>query len=84
MYTSFEDYELSDQEWDEILSLMCELDFELLHKQPPSTYSDAVALAAAKNDPDTPTFKEALSGDNREDFREAMVKEVSALKKRNT
>ena len=63
---------------------MCELDFELLHKQSSFSYADAVALAAAKNDPDTPNFKESLSGEHREDFIEAMKKEVSALKKRTT
>eukprot|EP00957_Ditylum_brightwellii_P192797 14679684-Ditylum_brightwellii.AAC.1 len=40
-----------------------------------STYIDVVALAAAKSDPDTPSFKE---------FKEAMTKEVDALQKRSS
>eukprot|EP00957_Ditylum_brightwellii_P161440 12291826-Ditylum_brightwellii.AAC.1 len=55
-----------------------------MHQHPSSTYIDAVALAAAKSDPDTPSFKEALSGDHATEFKEAMTKEFNALQKRRT
>eukprot|EP00957_Ditylum_brightwellii_P039234 2968561-Ditylum_brightwellii.AAC.1 len=41
-------------------------------------------LAAAKNDPDTPTLMEALMGKHSEEFRTAMVKEINSLKNRKT
>eukprot|EP00957_Ditylum_brightwellii_P114133 8700928-Ditylum_brightwellii.AAC.1 len=63
---------------------MCELDNKLIHQHPSFTYIDVVALAAAKSDPDTPSFKEALSGDHAAKFKEAMAKEVDALQKRRT
>eukprot|EP00957_Ditylum_brightwellii_P100901 7690353-Ditylum_brightwellii.AAC.1 len=63
---------------------MCELDTELMHQHPSSTYIDVVALVAAKSDPDTPIFKEALSGDHAAEFKDAMTKEVNALQKRGT
>eukprot|EP00957_Ditylum_brightwellii_P077814 5913022-Ditylum_brightwellii.AAC.1 len=53
--------DLLSEDWKEIKALMCELDIELMHQHPSSTYIDVVDLAAAKSDPDTPSFKEALS-----------------------
>eukprot|EP00957_Ditylum_brightwellii_P072483 5507831-Ditylum_brightwellii.AAC.1 len=55
-----------------------------MHQHPSSTYTDAVTLVAAKSDPDTPSFKEALPGDHAAEFKEAMTKEVNALKMRRT
>eukprot|EP00957_Ditylum_brightwellii_P029962 2267754-Ditylum_brightwellii.AAC.1 len=55
-----------------------------MHQHPSSTYIDAVALVAAKSDPDTPSFKEALAGDHATEFKEAMTKEANALQKRRT
>eukprot|EP00957_Ditylum_brightwellii_P152208 11587891-Ditylum_brightwellii.AAC.1 len=63
---------------------MCELDTELIHQHPSSTYIDAVALAAAKSDPDIPSFNETLSGNHPAEFKEAMTKKVNALQKRRT
>eukprot|EP00957_Ditylum_brightwellii_P166968 12710601-Ditylum_brightwellii.AAC.1 len=54
-----------------------------MHQHPSSTYQYFVALSAAKSDPDTLSFKEALSGDHTAEFNEAMTKEVDALQKRN-
>eukprot|EP00957_Ditylum_brightwellii_P123418 9409899-Ditylum_brightwellii.AAC.1 len=50
-----------------------------MHQHPSSTYMDVVALVVAKSDPDTPSFKEALSGDHTVEFNETMTKEVNAL-----
>eukprot|EP00957_Ditylum_brightwellii_P045401 3441148-Ditylum_brightwellii.AAC.1 len=55
-----------------------------MHQHLSSTYIDVVALAPAKSDPDTPSFKEALSGDHTAEFKEATTKEVNALQKRRT
>eukprot|EP00957_Ditylum_brightwellii_P032956 2499116-Ditylum_brightwellii.AAC.1 len=63
---------------------MCELDTEIVHQHPSSIYIDVVALSAAKSDPDTPSFKETLSGDYAAEFKTSMKKEVDALQKRNT
>eukprot|EP00957_Ditylum_brightwellii_P121204 9243577-Ditylum_brightwellii.AAC.1 len=63
---------------------MCELDTEIVHQHPSFTYQDFVALPAAKSDPDTPSFKEALSGDHAAEFKTAIKKEVDALQKSNT
>eukprot|EP00957_Ditylum_brightwellii_P065662 4979945-Ditylum_brightwellii.AAC.1 len=63
---------------------MCESDTELMHQQPSSTYIDAVDLVAAKSDPNTPSFKEALSGDHTAEFKEPMTREVDVLQKRRT
>ena len=63
---------------------MFELDTELMYQHPSSTYIDDVALVAAKSDPDTPSFKKALSGDHAAEFKEAMTKEINALQKRKT
>eukprot|EP00957_Ditylum_brightwellii_P152756 11627785-Ditylum_brightwellii.AAC.1 len=63
---------------------MCELDTEIVNQHPSSTYQDFVVLAAAKSDPDTPSFKEVLSENYASEFKTAMKKEVDALQKRNT
>eukprot|EP00957_Ditylum_brightwellii_P040313 3050448-Ditylum_brightwellii.AAC.1 len=55
-----------------------------MHQHPSSIYIDGVALAAVKSHPDTPSFKEALSGDHAAEFNEAMTKKVDALQKRRT
>eukprot|EP00957_Ditylum_brightwellii_P036491 2763790-Ditylum_brightwellii.AAC.1 len=55
-----------------------------MYQHPSSTYIDVVVLAAAKSDPDAPSFKKALSGDHAAEFKEAMAKEVNALQKRIT
>eukprot|EP00957_Ditylum_brightwellii_P116086 8855995-Ditylum_brightwellii.AAC.1 len=55
-----------------------------MHQHPSSTYIDIVALEAAKSDPDTPSFKEALSGNHAAEFKEATTKEVDALQERRT
>ena len=40
--------------------------------------------AGAKKDPDSPTFMEAIHGEHGEEYREAMVIEMSALQKATT
>eukprot|EP00957_Ditylum_brightwellii_P021247 1602540-Ditylum_brightwellii.AAC.1 len=55
-----------------------------MYQHPSSIYIDVVVLAAAKSDPDTPSFKEVLSGDHAAKFKEAMTKEIDALQKRRT
>jgi hypothetical protein len=74
LFSAIEDSDLLSEDWEEIKALMCELDTELMHQHPSSTYIDVVALAAAKSDPDTPSFKEALSGDHAAEVKEAMTK----------
>eukprot|EP00957_Ditylum_brightwellii_P051154 3878016-Ditylum_brightwellii.AAC.1 len=63
---------------------MCELDTEIVHQHPSSTYQDFIALTADKTDHDTPSFKGALSGDHTSEFKTAMKKEVDTLQTRNT
>eukprot|EP00957_Ditylum_brightwellii_P036157 2739277-Ditylum_brightwellii.AAC.1 len=65
-------------------AFMCELDTELMHQHPSSTYIDVVDLAADKSNPDIPSFKEALSSDHTAEFKETTIKEVNALQKRRT
>ena len=53
----------------------------------PLWVAEPSAFAAKKkktNDPDTPTYMEAMSGDDAESFWEAMQKEIEALVKRKT
>eukprot|EP00957_Ditylum_brightwellii_P190709 14518388-Ditylum_brightwellii.AAC.1 len=75
---------LLSEDWEKIKALTCELDTELIHQHPSSTYIDVVALAASKSGPDTPSFKEVLSGVHTAEFKEVMNKEVGALQKRRT
>eukprot|EP00957_Ditylum_brightwellii_P139397 10623399-Ditylum_brightwellii.AAC.1 len=70
-----EDSDLLFENWEEIKAPMCELDTEIVHQHPSFTYQDFVALTAAKYDPDTPSFNEALSGDHTSEFKTAMKKE---------
>ena len=79
---AIEDSDLLFENWEKIKALVCELDTKLIHQHPSSIYIDVVALAAAKSDTDTSSFKEALSGDHATEFKEAMTKEVNALQKR--
>eukprot|EP00957_Ditylum_brightwellii_P165715 12615597-Ditylum_brightwellii.AAC.1 len=84
LFSAIKDSDFSFEDWEEIKALMCELGTEIMHQHPSSTYQDFVALAASKNDPDTPSFKEALSGDYASEFKTAIKKEIEALQKRNT
>eukprot|EP00957_Ditylum_brightwellii_P085659 6516032-Ditylum_brightwellii.AAC.1 len=55
---------------------------ESLFKYPKTLHLTDTALTAIKNDPDTPSLIEALSGENEPHFREAMTQEIEALKTR--
>lgn len=69
-------------DWTDIEDILADLD----HEESLRNYSPH-AMAASKRttkDPDLPNYFEAMSGDNSEDYRDAMKEEVEALTKRAT
>ena len=61
-------------------SLLTDIDAETTA----TNYSPASYAAKPKHDPDTPSYVEAMSGEQSEDYWRAMQEEISALVKRNT
>ena len=70
---------------DDILSLLAEWDAEDF-MDTPSTFHmrESYALKTQSHDPDTPTYMEALSGENSEEYFKAMDDEIQSLKRRET
>ena len=64
---------LQEADWDPILALLTELDDQEGARSIKTSQHWDMALAAGKKtqDPDTPSIKEALGGDNSRQFREA-------------
>ena len=82
-----EDSELiQDADWEPILALLKELDDQEGANSIKTSQHWDMALAAGKKtqEPDTPSIKEALGGDNSGEFQEAMIKEIEALVARGT
>lgn len=69
-----------------ILALLTDADHGTLEGLPPwimGEYSSAMKASKA-HDPDTPTYHEALSGPHRQEFQEAMAKEIQELEEHGT
>ena len=75
----------SNVDTDEILSLLAEWDAEYC-MDTPSTFHiiESYALKTQSHDPDTPTYMEALSGKNPEEYFKAMDDEIQSLIRRDT
>ena len=69
-----------------ILNLLIDPDYGVFDNIPLNafTYYPHIKKAAAKNDPDTPTIKEALFGPHRDKFLEAMSQEIEELEEHGT
>ena len=77
---------IQDEDWEPILALLTELDDQEGARSIKTSQHWDMALAAGKKtqDPDTPSIKEALGGNNSGEFQEAMIKEIEALVARGT
>ena len=75
----------SNVDTDDILSLLAEWDAEDC-MDTPSTFHmrESYALKTQSHDPDTPTYMEALSGENSEEYFKAMDDEIQSLTRRET
>ena len=75
----------SNVDTDEILSLLAEWDAEDC-MDTPSTFNmrESYALKTQSYDLDTPTYMEALSGENLEEYFKAMDDEIQSLTRRDT
>eukprot|EP00957_Ditylum_brightwellii_P079665 6058055-Ditylum_brightwellii.AAC.1 len=73
-----------EEDWTEINALTAQIYAESLFKHPNTLCLAGTALDAIKNDPGTPSLIETLSGENEPHFREAMTKEIEALRARKT
>jgi hypothetical protein len=62
-----------------IVALLTSVDMLSLEGVHPAIAQFPAALKASKKDPDSPTFQEAMTGEYREEFLEAMRTEVSEL-----
>ena len=69
----YRDYD-SNVDTDDILSLLAEWDAE----------REYYAIKTHSHDPDTPTYMEALSGENSEEYFKAMDDEILSLMRRYT
>ena len=75
----------SNVDTDDILLLLAEWDAEDC-MDTPSTFHmrEFYALKTQSHDPDTPTYMEALSGENLEEYFKAMDDEIQSLTRRET
>ena len=75
----------TQSDWNEIYSCLADMDLELATHQPCISHALDVAFPAKiKNDPDSPTFHEAITGEYEYEYWEAMDKEIAGLGKCNT
>ena len=71
---------LTQFDWNEIYSCLADMDLELVTHQPCISHALDVALPAKiKNDPDSPTFHDAITGEYEDEYWEAMDKEIAGL-----
>eukprot|EP00957_Ditylum_brightwellii_P191172 14556446-Ditylum_brightwellii.AAC.1 len=84
MCSALEGISLLEEDWTAIKILIAQMDAKNSFKDPNTLHLVDIALATIKNAPGTPSLIEALSGDNKPHFREAMTKEIEALKARKT
>ena len=75
----------SNVDTDDILSLLAEWDAEDC-MDTPSTFHmiESYTLKTQIHDPDTPTYMEALSGENSEEYFKTMDDEIQSLMRRDT
>ena len=75
----------SNVDTDDILLLLAEWDAEDC-MDTPSTFNmrESNVLKYQRHDPDTPTYMEALSGENPEEYFKAMDDEIKSLMRRDT
>eukprot|EP00957_Ditylum_brightwellii_P070884 5387202-Ditylum_brightwellii.AAC.2 len=64
MYSTIEDISLLEEDWTEIKTLMAQMNTERSFKHPKTLQLADTAIAAIRNDPDTPSLIETLSGEN--------------------
>ena len=70
---------------DDILSLLAEWDAENCMDMPSTFHMrESYDLKTKSHDPDTPTYMEALSHKNPEEYFKAMDYEIQSLMRRNT
>ena len=75
----------SNVDTDDILSLLAEWDAEDCIDTPTTFHTrESYALKNQSHDPDTPTYMEALSGKNLEEYFKAMNDEIQSLTRRDT
>ena len=75
----------SNVDTDDILSLLAEWDAEYCMNTPSTFHMrESNALKTLSHDPDTPTYMEALSGKNSEEYFKAMDDEIQSLTRRET
>ena len=75
----------SQSDWDEIYGYLADMNLELAIQQPCVSHALDVAFPAkTNNDPDSPMFQEAITGEYENEYWEAMDKEIAGLDKRNT
>ena len=67
-----------------LLALLTDVDTGGLDGLHPAMVQYPMALKANKRDPDTPTYHEAMNGQHRSEFEEAMVQEITELEDHKT
>ena len=67
-----------------LVALLTDVDTGGLDALHPAMLQYPMALKANQKDPDTPTYHEAMNGQQRAQFEEAMVKEVTELEEHKT
>ena len=67
-------------DWNEIYSCLADMDLELATHQPCVRHALDVAFPAKiKNDPDSPSFQEAITGEFEDEYWKAMDQEIAGL-----
>ena len=75
----------SNVDTDDILSLLAEWYAEDFMDKPSTFHMrESYAIKNQSHDPDTPTYMEALSGENSEEYFKAMDDEIQSLMRRDT
>ena len=73
------------QEYSQLYALLLDPDFGLLESITPNVFAQCGHLLKAnKKDPDTPSLQEALNGNHKEEFLEAMKTEIDELEAHKT
>ena len=73
---------LSHSDLNEMYSYLADMDCEISTQQPSVSHLFDVALSAkVKDDPDSPSFHDAITGEYADEYWEAMDKEIEGLSK---
>jgi len=75
-------HQLDDEHWETMMNLFADVD-DLCAAPNPRLGDQPLAFAATKHDPDNPSYRSALAGDERDDWFESMEIEVDTLEARN-